>query len=58
MSLFHTGFVCGLASGSKQTCYTLQCSGIHMITTKTQALIFQNLNSSSFKAMHNAALVE
>lgn len=42
-SLFHTEFVCSLASGSQQTHYTLQCSGIHTIPIKTQATIFYNL---------------
>lgn len=43
--MFRTGFVCGLASGSQQTHYTRQCSGIQMIPVKTQATIFHNLNS-------------
>lgn len=56
--MFHTGFVCGLALGSKQAHYIPQCSGIHTIPIKTQATIFHNLNSFSLKMMYNVALVE
>lgn len=56
--MFHTGFVYSLASGSQQTHYTLQCSGIQMIPVKTQSTTLHSLNSFCLKTMYNVALVD